>query len=52
MYEALFDPDRVASQECVFTGASAFFQARPDFVVAARETRPQIEESDDNWNVL
>ena len=52
MYEALFDPEKETQQECVFTGASAFFQPRFDFVVGQREQRISHEETEDNWNVL
>jgi hypothetical protein len=52
MYEALFDPEKETQQECVFTGASAFFHPRFDFVVGQREQRISHEETEDNWNVL
>jgi hypothetical protein len=57
VYEAFFDPTRTDSlipQECTFTGASAYFQARPDFVVSTNSTTTTVPSSDqeDNWNLL
>ena len=53
VYEAFFDPARVIPQECVFTGASAFFQARPDFAIGKEaSTVPGGGDHEDNWNVL
>jgi WD40 repeat protein len=64
VYEALFDPERKrggstdSAQECMFTGASAYFQARPDFNVGERSSPCAVASlsptngEDEAWNVL
>jgi hypothetical protein len=54
IYEAQFDETRVepGTQECVFSGATAFFQPRPDFAVGRASPRIVSAEPGENWELI
>ena len=56
MYEAAFDDSKFdGQQECTLISATAYFQARPDFVVQQSSTTEDVEGGtleDSNWLVI